>query len=287
MTTTPSPQPAARDIVMPRCPVCGTDHCAEYVAHPEVQWVRCACGLIYQRARSAALAADELYQESYFTTGVYTRRRWRRIQKSRHQLLDALNHVAGGASLDIGCSMGYVLEAARALGLEPAGTDVSAFSVKVCTELGFEARQGTMTALPFADAAFAVVTMKHVLEHTPDPRAALQEVRRVLQPAGALFIAVPDPRYGRAVRRPHASRFYGPRRSRQHYIYYTPATLTRLLAEEGFRTVRVNPHIVHRRAALPLRALQVLTWPARAAGQWLADALRLRKEFWLTAVRAD
>jgi ubiquinone/menaquinone biosynthesis C-methylase UbiE len=282
-TTTMAP----RATVMPRCPLCGSEDCSDYVLHPEVQWVRCGCGLIYKRAQIAALAADNIYQETYFTGGVYTKRRWRRIQKSRHQLLNALNYVAGGSSLDIGCSMGYVLDAARSLGLEPAGTDVSEFAAASCRERGFEARQGTMTALPFADARFSVVTMKHVLEHTPDPRTALREVRRVLRPAGALFIAVPDPRYGRAVRNPRGSRFYGPRRSRQHFIYYTPATLSRLLAEEGFRTVRINPSIIHRRAPLAVRALQLATWPLRAAAQWLADALRLRKEFWLTAVRVD
>lgn len=287
MTPTPPPAPATRETVMPACPVCGTTRCTDYVEHPEVLWVRCDCGLIYKRAQVPALAEPNLYQETYFTGGVYLRRRWRRIQKSRHQLLDALNHSAGGASLDIGCSTGYVLEAARALGLEPAGTDVSEFAAQFCRERGFEARQGTMTALPFADARFAIVTMKHVLEHTPDPRAALREVRRVLRPEGVLFIAVPDPRYGRAVRNPRGSRFYGPRRSKQHFIYYTPDTLARLLSEEGFRTVRVNPAIVHRRARPALRALQIATWPLRAAGQWLADALRLRKEFWLTAVRAE
>ncbi len=275
---------------MRSCPLCGTADATDYVVHPEVQWVKCGCGLIYKRAQTAALAQEDLYQEAYFTAGVYTRRRWRRVQKSRHQLLDALNHVepaAGDAALDIGCSMGYVLEAARALGLEPVGTDVSEFAARFCREHGFEARQGSMTALPFAAARFAVVTMKHVLEHTPDPRAALREVRRVLRPGGALFIAVPDPRYGRAVRNPLRSRHYGPRRSKQHFIYYTPGTLARLLAEEGFRTVRVNPHIVHRHATPATRALQLATWPLRAGAQWLADALRLRKEFWLTALRAD
>ncbi|MFO1402032.1 MAG: methyltransferase domain-containing protein [Steroidobacteraceae bacterium] len=287
MTDATQPTTATRETVMPDCPVCRSQAATEYVAHPEVLWVKCGCGLIYKRAETAALAASNTYQEEYFTGGVYTKRRWRRIQKSRHQLLDALNFAERGASLDIGCSMGYVLDAARGLGLEPAGTDVSEFAAAACRERGYEARQGTMTALPFADARFSVVTMKHVLEHTPDPRAALREVRRVLRPGGALFIAVPDPRYGRAVRNPRASRFYGPRRSRQHFIYYSPATLAQLLSEEGLRAVRVNPCIVHRRAPPAVRALQYATWPLRAAGQWLADALRLRKEFWLTAVRVD
>jgi ubiquinone/menaquinone biosynthesis C-methylase UbiE len=287
MTTLATRDAAQRNVVIPRCPLCGGEHFAEYVALPELMWVRCDCGLIYQRARTDALEADNLYQESYFTGGIYTRRRWRRIQKSRHQLLDALNYVDADTALDIGCSMGYVLEAARALGLEPAGTDVSEFAVTACRQQGFDARQGTMTAIPYADDSFAIVTMKHVLEHTADPRAALREVRRVMRPHAALFIAVPDPRYGKAARNPRRSRFYGVRRSKQHFIYYTPATLSRLLAEEGFSVVRVNPCVIHRRASPVMRALQRVAAPLRISAQWLADALRVRKEFWLTAVRVD
>lgn len=288
METTPATSGDPRAIVLPQCPLCHGGQFREYVNHPELQWVICDCGLIYKRAQLASISMDTIYQESYFTGGVYDTRLPRRIQKSRHQLLDVLNHVEPGPALDIGCSLGYVLQAARQLGLESTGADVSEFAAQACREQGFDARQGTMGALPFEDGRFAIVTMKHVLEHTPDPRGALRDVRRVLRPHGGLFIAVPDSRYGRAARNPHQSRFYLPSaKGIQHFIYYTPATLARLLEEEGFRVTRVNPHIVHRYASVGVRALQTLTAPLRIAAQAMLDGLKVRKEFWLTAVRTD
>jgi SAM-dependent methyltransferase len=129
--------------------------------------------------------------------------------------------------------------------------------------------------------------MKHVLEHTPDPRAALAEVQRVLRRGGALFIAVPHAGYRKAVRDPQHAKFYQPTPTgaeRGHYIYYTPATLSRLLASCGFEVVRVHPHLLHRHASLASRFGQVLLMPLRWAAQQLLTAISARKEFWLVAV---
>jgi len=88
------------------------------------------------------------------------------------------------------------------------------------------------------------------------------------------------------VRHPQGSNFYRPERGgSEHYVYYTPTTLTRLLDECGFEVRRVNPLLVQREAAPMARLGQTLFAPLRAPAQWLADALHLRKEFWLVALR--
>jgi SAM-dependent methyltransferase len=260
--------------------------------YPELTWVRCDCGLIYKRSEHADPAAAQFYESSYFGAGEqgrrYTQRTGRRIRKSRNQILDLLNHVAAGPLLDIGCSVGYTLRAARGLGLAPTGSDLSQYAIQACREQGFRAERGELASLPFADGEFALVTMKHVLEHTPDPRSALREVHRVLRPGGGVFIAIPHAGYRKAERSPQASRYYLPQaHGREHFVYYTPQTLTRLLAEVGFRVVAVNPQLLHRRAGRLRRTGELLLAPLRALAQRLADALRLRKEFWLVAVREE
>ena len=42
--------------------------------------------------------------------------------------------------------------------------------------------------LPFADGTFDCVTCGYVLEHLPDPGPGLQQIARVLQPGGRLFL---------------------------------------------------------------------------------------------------
>jgi ubiquinone/menaquinone biosynthesis C-methylase UbiE len=271
-------------VKVPACPVCGGGAFSTLADYPEFSWVTCTdCSLIYKRSESEAVASD--YEEAYFGEGAentYDKRTARRVSKSKSQILDVLNHVPPGPLLDIGCSLGYTLKAGRELGLEASGTDISEFAIKACREQGFAAELGLLDKLPFADDAFGVVTMKHVLEHTRDPRAALAEVHRVLKPGAGLFIAVPDGRYHKAVKNPKGSKFYRPDTMGgvDHFIYYTPQTLTRLVNDSGFKVVRVHPHLLHRKGS----AGELLTAPFRALWGAIAEALHLRKEFWLTAV---
>lgn len=51
--------------------------------------------------------------------------------------------------------------------------------------------QMDLTDIPFSDGTFDVIYCSHVLEHVPDDRQAMRELRRVLAPAGWAVIQVP------------------------------------------------------------------------------------------------
>ncbi|HEX2535068.1 MAG TPA: methyltransferase domain-containing protein, partial [Chitinophagaceae bacterium] len=52
-------------------------------------------------------------------------------------------------------------------------------------------RFADLMQLPFPDGSFDGVVANHILEHVPDDRHALQEIRRVLQPGGFALLQVP------------------------------------------------------------------------------------------------
>jgi SAM-dependent methyltransferase len=48
-----------------------------------------------------------------------------------------------------------------------------------------------LCALPFADSSYDFVFASHVLEHIPDDKKAIREIRRILRPSGIAILPVP------------------------------------------------------------------------------------------------
>lgn len=101
--------------------------------------------------------------------------------------------------LDAGCGAGYgSAELARAA-LHVTGVDNAADAVAFAREhyplpnLTFE--QADVTALPFADGSFDLVTAFEVIEHLADSPSFLREARRVLAGDGQLIVSTPNRLY--------------------------------------------------------------------------------------------
>lgn len=100
-----------------------------------------------------------------------------------------------GRVLDIGCGGGNMPKAIHHYrpDLEVWGVDLSQYALGAA----MGAPNGTRFAaadgqnLPFPDGHFQAVTMFDVLEHVPDPDAALADIRRVLEPGGLFHLFLP------------------------------------------------------------------------------------------------
>lgn len=77
-------------------------------------------------------------------------------------------------------------------GLTPYYTDAVADFAGTAGRVDFLA---DACALPLADGTLDYLCSSHVLEHLPDPLAALHEWHRVLRPGGWLYLVVPDQRF--------------------------------------------------------------------------------------------
>jgi SAM-dependent methyltransferase len=83
-----------------------------------------------------------------------------------------------------------------------------------------------LTAIPVADARFDLVLCTQVLEHVPEPRKVLGELRRVLKPGGALWISAPLSFHEHEV--PH------------DYFRYTQYGWARMIADAGLELVTIE-----------------------------------------------
>jgi len=273
------------------CPLCDSAERTLYAQDGDLQFHQCGdCGLIY---RTTLIGADRAGYDDleYFSQYGYDRARARRIRKASYQISILEESLEGPATgkrlLDVGCSLGYTLEAAQQRGWVGVGIDVSPLAVRYCQEQGFEARVSALESIDFPDAQFDAVVLKHVLEHTWEPRLSLAELHRVLRPGGVVFFDVPDARYHKGQRRRAGYSWY--RRNGvglYHYVYYTPTTLSRLVTQAGFEVTQINVPLFFWKQIRPRPWLVLrdgLYLPGRLARHLMLPALRLRKEFYLTA----
>jgi SAM-dependent methyltransferase len=98
--------------------------------------------------------------------------------------------VAGAPILDAGCGTGLNL---RHLPKGSVGIDINPRNVALLRERlpDHVVLEGDVEHLPFVDGSFGTVLCTEVIEHIPDPSAALAEYRRVLRPGGVLVGSVP------------------------------------------------------------------------------------------------
>ena len=114
---------------------------------------------------------------------------------TRGAMLERLGEVpAGGTIADLGCSTGYLLEDLRDAypQAQLLGVDLVAPGLGKAHTLVPDAwlLRADVCALPLGDSSIDAVVSANLLEHVPDDRGALRELRRVLRPGGRAVIVV-------------------------------------------------------------------------------------------------
>lgn len=134
-------------------------------------------------------------------------------------------------ALDVGCGIGIMVHYLRFLGYEAEGVEISQWAVEYARrELKLSGvRQGTIQDARFPTSSFSLVTLVHVIEHLDDPVPMLREIFRILEPGGIAYVELPSSE--------RDSSDYG---IDDHFWFYTPQALQRLLCCIGFRDVRIG-----------------------------------------------
>ncbi len=220
------------------CPVCDStdfNHLFEKGGEP---FVRCAgCGLMMINPRPVydehvINTYDEDYSRFYLAKArkkVRRFTRWvRRVQRFGKR---------GGRWLDVGCSAGFVLEAAMRRGFEVHGIDVEAHGVRAARErLGIDTvQQGFLEQAGYPDGYFDVISMYDVIEHIPTINDFLAELKRILAPDGLIDISTPDVGHWRV---PRDLRSWAAVIPSEHLYNFDYHTLRRLLARHGLKVVK-------------------------------------------------
>ncbi|MGH2545983.1 MAG: class I SAM-dependent methyltransferase [Actinomycetota bacterium] len=149
----------------------------------------------------------------------------------------------GSALLDIGCGYGYLLRRFRGR-YRLVGIDLSAHAVGRTTAGlpgALVLAADVQRTLPF-DHQFDVVLAVNVIEHLPDPAAAVESIREVLLPGGLCVIHLPT------INGPMSRLIYRFAYANDPTHVYRPSGLhvRRLFESSGFRTLEAS-HAPHAR----------------------------------------
>jgi SAM-dependent methyltransferase len=134
----------------------------------------------------------------------------------------------------VGCGSGGALGVAQALGWQVAGVEVDAAAAKKARRFSERVHVGDLLDAPFGPGEFDVVTSFHVLEHVPDPVAAVRRMLEWLDREGLLILEVPNA--GGLGARLFGRAWSGLELPR-HLSQFTPETIARVVTRAGGRVV--------------------------------------------------
>jgi 2-polyprenyl-3-methyl-5-hydroxy-6-metoxy-1,4-benzoquinol methylase len=256
------------------CAVCGGERARPVLERNGMAVVRCeGCGLGFVNPRPdaetlAGLYATERYYRndnaSAFGYPDYLAER-EQLERFFHLRLNAIEALEPrkGRLLDVGCAIGILVDLARRRGWDAQGVDISPYAVGECRARGLPVHRGDLFSARLPSETFDVAVLDDTIEHVPDPRALIAELRRVLVPGGLLTMNTPNE--AGLVRRVQGTSWFH-YKPPEHLYYFSPRTLSALLVASGFRvlTTRVSGkavtlrYLAERLAALGFR-------PARLA----------------------
>jgi 2-polyprenyl-3-methyl-5-hydroxy-6-metoxy-1,4-benzoquinol methylase len=195
------------------------------------QLVKClACGMIYENPRYDAeviiqgyTASQEAEHDSQYPMRV--RSFYKTLQKHIRRI-----PLKGARVLDIGTAGGAFLDAAKQFGYNAYGMEPSADLVKRGRARGLQIEQGTIEKHNFPPDSFDMVCLWDVIEHLPDPKSALIEIRKLLKPNGIFLVNFPD--IGTLQARLAGKRFWW--LLSVHLHHFTRKSMTDILKRTGF-----------------------------------------------------
>jgi 2-polyprenyl-3-methyl-5-hydroxy-6-metoxy-1,4-benzoquinol methylase len=138
------------------------------------------------------------FDETYFSTHTYANVSFAKFSQywwsNRFYAMLARRYGKRGARLlEVGSGLGHLVGQLEDT-FQTYGMDLNHWAVKKSKAVVQRTSLQTASAqeLPFADASFNLVIIKHIVEHLPDPARAIREIGRVTEPGGTLILATPN-----------------------------------------------------------------------------------------------
>ncbi|MFO1091862.1 MAG: methyltransferase domain-containing protein [Planctomycetaceae bacterium] len=218
----------------PNCLACesaGTDYAGEKNGYHV--WKCKACRLVFVNPMPTAAELNAFYRQ-HPRNDKYLRKADAKYRKARWRMMLLKHRVPGRRFLDIGCSVGSAVAAARDSGLDATGVDLDPQSIGFASERYPNCRflETSATDLARAGERFDLIFCTEVIEHVIDPQSFVDDLRTLLHPGGIVFLTTPHATH---VRVPRNILGWDSLKPPEHVVLFGRKSMTALFARRGFR----------------------------------------------------
>ncbi len=233
------------------CDLCGNHETTLLFTKYGYKHVRCnSCGLIYVNPRvmnsKENLDSFYAYGENYDVLIEGLRRRAYSVKRQKifcAELKKMERYRQSNRILDVGCSFGGFLNAAKNLGWEAKGIEAVYDIGRYGKELyNLDIFLGTLEEARLAPASFDVIKLNNIIEHIHFPSEFLADVSKLLRKGGLLSISTPNyDCYSVSICGKNWRYFDG----KHHIVFFTPTTLRKILDKNDFTPVLLSTKGFH------------------------------------------
>lgn len=220
------------------CLICGSDRLGNLNDYHKFNLVQCSsCGFVFMKQIPTPA---EL--KAHYDTYSYDREQYLSpiTIKNYNQLLDEFEpYRKSNKLLDVGCGMGFFLEAAKQRGWEVYGTEYSPKAIEINEKKGIKMIAGQLLSDNFPEKDFDVITSFEVIEHINNPLEEIHHIYSLLRSKGLFYCTTPN---FNSLLRYYLKENYNVINYPEHLSYYTKKTLTNLLTKNGFKKLKVYAH---------------------------------------------
>jgi len=238
----------------PICPVCGASACGIdfvgtdfFVSGDEFPVLRCsACGFRMTGSAPGTESIGKYYQSEEYVSHSNTsrglvNRTYHLVRRfmlgQKYQMVNRYSAAARGRLLDVGAGTGHFLHFMKGNQWEITGIE------KSDQARAFALNTWGIPLLPenslwsLQDHSFDAITLWHVLEHLHQPGKYLETFQRLIQPAGTLLIALPNPAsFDAGYYKQHWAAWDVPR----HLWHFAPDHIIRMAETYGFKLRKIR-----------------------------------------------
>ena len=226
-----------------KCPNCNSSKSRLEIKKDFLKIVRClSCNLVFTNP-----IFDEEHYEKLYNSKTYKKivqdlgeashlYRKERFGNERIQTIKQFFKKNKVTYLDIGCSTGFVVEAAKDHGWNATGIDLNKSAVDFGKRRDLNLFNVDLFNINFKNK-FDVITLYDVLEHLVNPKKTILKVKKLLKKNGLVHLYVPNYNSASRILMGKEAHFIWPS---HHLTYYTIETISDFLEKRGFDIIDIK-----------------------------------------------